>query len=151
MRSTEQLPHPSKSYAPGFGPSPLHTHDSKTGVSMSESSSSSRLSPGSNRPSSASQRYTSYLESSASSSFQSNRAPGRPEGPISRPSSSSTQGRRSSNAEMEAKGQDVIQDLNGTLASLDLDQSWKAPLESSDSQDSVQFQMTMSSARTPSP
>ncbi|KAL0949204.1 hypothetical protein HGRIS_009282 [Hohenbuehelia grisea] len=77
-----------------------------------------KVSPTSTRPSSAS-HFQNFLDST-SPPFTSSRGSGRTEGPISRPAS-----RRTSTPKGDHE-QD-IQDLNGTLASLELDQSWKSP------------------------
>ncbi|KAJ7571935.1 RNA-binding protein Csx1 [Mycena floridula] len=127
-RSNEALPHPSKAYAPGFYQEDLKDNDGP------------RLSPTSTRPPSAT-KYSHYLGGSPPA-LQMNRAPGRPsELPISRPPSN---GNRLDGPE---KGQemDLMHDLNGTLASLDLDRPWKSPSESTDSGASVQFRMSNSS------
>lgn len=137
----DMLPHPSKAYAPGFFP--VQTQDLK--VNTNGNGSVSKVSPTSTRPPSAS-RYGSFLDSSAPS-FQINRAPGRPEAPISRPSSGQTPLGR---GDHEGQEYDVIQDFNGTLASLDLDHPWKSPTESSESSGgSVQFRMTMEASPSP--
>lgn len=142
----EQLPHPSKSYAPGFGPSPLHTQNLKPA-----DGSCSRVSPTSTRPPSAS-RYGPFLDNSAPS-FQMIRGASRPEAPISRPSSgqTSTPGR---GMEYERQEHDLIQDLNGTLASLDLDNGpgqgpWKLRTDSSGGP--TMFRINMNTQGTPSP
>lgn len=141
----DMLPHPSKAYAPGFFPPPAQTQGTNT---QEQTSSSSKVSPTSARPMSAS-RYGSFLEGNGSSYNQMNRVPGR-EAPISRPSSS-TPGRGEAERDHEAQEYDAIHDLNGTLASLELDRPWKSPTDSSESSSgSVQFRMTMA-GRTPSP
>ena len=103
-----ELPHPSKHFAPGFGPV-QDTQSINSGPHVngaSGSSGSGKTSPGSAvRPPSAAQRFASYLE----------HAPGVKT--ISRPPSSSAR----TGDYFEGHEQDMIQDLNGTLASLDLD------------------------------
>lgn len=81
------------------------------------------------RPTSASQRFAPFFGDSPSS-YQSTRASSRQEAPIARPdlSGKSTQNLPQQEEEQEQE-QDGISDLNGTLASLDLDQhgqgGWK--------------------------
>jgi hypothetical protein len=112
------LPHPSRSYAPGFGPS-LRDPNLKgnvgdgSGNANNGQGSSGKVSPTIAPPGSAS-RYTSYLESNLSA-FPASRA-GRPEAAISRPTSGHQKHHGYDRLE-----HDLIQDLNGTLASLDLD------------------------------
>lgn len=107
---SEALPHPSKAYAPGFYPHQLQTqelkHSSGTPVA-------GKVSP-SGRPSSAS-RYGAYLD-------MPDRTISRPD-PSSRPLSGQTP---MPNSRAEADHND-LEDLNGTLASLDLDRPWKSP------------------------
>jgi RNA recognition motif-containing protein len=110
---------PPKSYALGFGPS---FQDPKI-----VGNTSGKISPPSVRPLSG-PRYNSFLDGSAPA-FQMSQAPsGHSDGVISRPSSGQTtgSGRGPGGVEHEV----VIQDLNGTLASLNLDQTpelWKSP------------------------
>jgi hypothetical protein len=130
-----ELPHqPSRNYASAFGPSPLHMHDSKAiGGLNGNSDKVSRLP-------NMSQRFgSSYLED-----------PGRrQEAPISRPNSGTPSNGQA--AQHDSKEHDAMQDLNGTLANLDLDSqgTWK-PL-SADSY--AQYKAANSSAHgsTPSP
>jgi len=144
----ELLPYSSKSFSPGFGSSP---QDFKVVGSMN-----GKASPPSIRPSSGS-RYGSYLDGSAPP-FQMNQAPSRPEGSISRPSSGQTTTSGRGAEGYESAEHDFIQDLNGTLASLDLDhthEQWKSPAGNGEDP-SVrlvqQFQVgSASQARTPSP
>ncbi|KAF8165776.1 hypothetical protein B0H34DRAFT_780524 [Crassisporium funariophilum] len=110
----ESLPHPSKAYAPGFYP--LHAQDLKLNTAVS-SSGHGKVSPSAGRPPSAS-RYG--FSESVDPLAPVNRAPGRSEAPISRPSSGQT------SAHAEAHEAD-IHDLNGMLASLELDRPWKSP------------------------
>jgi hypothetical protein len=120
--SRSDLPHPSRSYAPGFGPL---SQEHKAG-------SNGKISPTSTRPPSRS-RYGPYLDSSLPA-FQSKQTSGDSEGSLSRPSSGSAT-RGASTRGFEGTEQDPIHDLNGTLASLDLDQTlspWKTPVEKSD-------------------
>jgi hypothetical protein len=117
----ELLPHPSKSYAPGFGPPAMQTQDNAL-----LSAGGPKVSPTSTRPPSTGHQRYAYLDSNPSP-FQINRAPSRPEGPLSRPSSSS----QSSRSEIEGTEHDVMHDLNGTLASLNLDSVWKGLLDGS--------------------
>jgi hypothetical protein len=130
----ELLTHPAKCYSPGFAPS---LHDPKV-----VGSSNGKISPPSGgRPNSGSHgRYGTFLDGSAAP-FQM----GRVDGPISRPSSGQTATSASVSSGRGAGGagaggyesgeHEMIQDLNGTLASLDLDQThepWKSPSRSSD-------------------
>ncbi|CAA7259349.1 unnamed protein product [Cyclocybe aegerita] len=108
----DTLPHPSKAYAPGFFPQ--HSQDLRINTSANGPN-TSKVSPVAARPSSAS-RYG-FAESSDPPA----RAMGRSEAPISRPSSGQM------SAPVDNHESDVIQDLNGTLASLDLDRPWKSP------------------------
>ena len=101
---SEGLPHPSKAYAPGFLPS----QEAKRG------SSPTGQSPTSSRPSSAMPSFG-FADLTGDSLPLLNRAPGRAEAPISRPSS----GPKSSPQKSEKLDLDV-QDLNHTLANLDL-------------------------------
>lgn len=116
---SDGLPHPSRAFAPGFFPA--QGQDSKLNANNESNGTLNRASPTSARPASAS-RYGAFIENS-SSSYQGNRAPGRPDAPILRPSSGPT-GRPDREVGPEL---DAIQDLNGTLASLDLDRPWKSP------------------------
>ncbi|PPQ78912.1 hypothetical protein CVT25_002372 [Psilocybe cyanescens] len=108
----DTLPHPSKAYAPGFFP--LQPPELKVNV-PNGGSSSDKVSPTSARPLSG--RYAFSGDSDPQTPL--NRAPGRSEAPISRPSSGQMT--------VPVTDADAIQDLNGTLASLDLDRSWKSP------------------------
>ena len=104
-----ELPHPSKHFAPGFGPvQDMQSINGGPHVSGANGSNGSgKTSPGNTaRPPSAAQRFASYLE----------HAPG-VKTVVSRPSSSSAR----TGDYFEGHEQDMIQDLNGTLASLDLD------------------------------
>ena len=105
----ESLPHPSKAYAPGFYPLPSQELKLNTTLGGSQG----KVSPTAGRPPSAT-RYG----FSETVDPPINRAPGRIEGLISRPSSGQT-------SEIQEAG--LMHDLNGTLASLDLDRSWKSP------------------------
>jgi len=107
------LPHPSKAYAPGFFP---QQQEIRVNTAISNGG-SGKVSPASARPASAS-RY-SFAENSDPPAPM-NRAPGRGEAPISRPGS----GQMSAHA--GHRESDPIHDLNGTLASLELDRTWKA-------------------------
>ncbi|KAF9049403.1 hypothetical protein BDZ89DRAFT_1057762 [Hymenopellis radicata] len=106
-------------------------------VITSPTASTAKGTPTTTRPGSAS-RYGSYL---GGGSPPGTRAPGRSDNHISRPPS----------GQPDVQEFDAMHDLNGTLASLDLDRDrpWKSPAESSDSGASVQFQLTMNP--TPSP
>ena len=104
----ESLPHPSKAYAPGFHPLPSHELKLNTTLGGSQG----KISPTSGRPPSATRYGFSEIADPTL-----NRAPGRAEGPISRPSSGHT-------SEIQEAG--LMHDLNGTLASLELDRSWKS-------------------------
>ena len=105
----ESLPHPSKAYAPGFYPLPSQELKLNTTLGGSQG----KISPTTGRPLSATRH--GFLESVDPPI---NRAPGRVEGPISRPSSGQT-------SEVQEAG--LMHDLNGTLASLEFDRSWKSP------------------------
>ena len=105
----ESLPHPSKAYAPGFYPLPSQELKLNTTLGGSQG----KVSPTTGRPPSA----TRYGFSETVDPLIS-RASGRVEGPISRPSSGQT-------SEIQDGG--LMHDLNGTLASLELDHSWKSP------------------------
>jgi hypothetical protein len=130
---SDLLPHPSKSYAPGFGPStPSQGQDAKVGTSSS-SAVATKVSPTSTRPPSVTPaRYGAYLDGSASS-FQVNRAPGRPSIDTSTPGGSRP--RSSSQRSAGDQEHDGIQDVNGTLASLNLDHqphhhpAWKGTID----------------------
>jgi hypothetical protein len=104
----ESLPHPSKAYAPGFYPLPSEELKVNTTLGGSQG----KVSP--TGPSSATRH---GFSETADPPAPINRAPGRVEGLISRPSSGQTS--------KIQKG--VMHDLNGTLASLELDHSWKSP------------------------
>jgi hypothetical protein len=106
----ESLPHPSKAYAPGFYPLPSQELKVNTALGGSQG----KISPASGRPPSAT-RYG--FSETADPPAPINRAPGRVEGPISRPSSGQTSDFK----------EGLMHDLNGTLASLELDRSWKSP------------------------
>ncbi|KAF8076812.1 hypothetical protein FPV67DRAFT_433576 [Lyophyllum atratum] len=134
---SEMLPHPSKAYAPGFFP---QTQDLKVNTNVA---SAGKISPSSTRPTSAT-RYSNYLD--GSNAYGGSRASGRPEVTISRP----TSGQTGQVQAQEGQELDAMHDLNGTLASLELDRPWKATPESSGSSTgSVQFRLT--NERTPSP
>ncbi|KAF8180161.1 RNA-binding protein Csx1 [Pholiota molesta] len=121
----EALPHPSKAYAPGFFPVPHpHHHELKVntgaGGGGQGGGAGTKISPGpASGRSSAGTLYT--FSESSDPPAPLNRAPGRSEAPISRPASSGQAGRGEA-------GDADIQDLNGTLASLDLDRErpWRA-------------------------
>ena len=116
---SEMLPHPSKAYAPGF--LPLQTQDPTDNNAGTDAT--AKTSPTSTRPASVA-RYHSYLDGSGP--FAVGRGPGRSEMPISRPPS----GQMTSNGsrvECEVQEFDVMHDLNGTLASLELDRPWRIP------------------------
>ncbi|KAK0461602.1 uncharacterized protein EV420DRAFT_1664338 [Desarmillaria tabescens] len=125
-------------FASGFYP--MSSEDVKG--NETDTGSGTTVKPSSAARSGGSTRYGPFL----SSSPPANRAPGRPERPISRPSSGQTSAR-----EIVAQELDAMHDLNGTLASLDLDRDrpWKSPAESSDSGGSVQFQLTMNGSPSP--
>lgn len=108
----ESLPHPSKAYAPGFFPM-QQAHDLKVNTGMGASN-AAKISPTQTRPSSGNLY---GFSDNSDPPTPINRAPGRSEAPISRPSS----------GQMAAPHSEDIQDLNGTLASLDLDRPWKSP------------------------
>ncbi|PPQ74910.1 hypothetical protein CVT24_003020 [Panaeolus cyanescens] len=99
----EALPHPSKAYAPGFfPPQDLKVNTAAVGGTTQGQGKTSPPGHVARPPSATRYSFTENTESSG-------RAGGRSEAPISRPSSGQQQ--------QEAD----IQDLNGTLASLDLD------------------------------
>lgn len=98
-------------YVPGFYPAPSQELKVNTTLSASQG----KISPTSGRPSSAT-RYG--FSETVDPPAPVNRAPGRVEGLISRPPSGQT-------AEIHESG--LMHDLNGTLASLELDRSWKSP------------------------
>ncbi|KAG5648700.1 hypothetical protein DXG03_000047 [Asterophora parasitica] len=131
---SEILPHPSKAFAPGFYPPQAQELKVNTNVSAT-----GKTSPTSNRPSSAT-RYTNHLE--GANPYGVCRAPGRPEVTISRPTSGQT-GQNAAGQELDA-----VHDLNGTLASLDLDRTWMTPEGLITSSGSAQFRPTNES--TPS-
>jgi len=106
----EGLPHPSKAYAPGFFPS----QDLKVNMNGG----SGRGSSSSTRP--ASGNRFGFAENSDPAPL--NRASGRAEVPISRPTSG-----QMATSDGEGHESYVIQELNGTLASLDLDRLLKSP------------------------
>lgn len=135
----ETLPHPSKAYAPGFFP--LQTQDVKIGNGGSATG-LERISPTSTRPSSAS-RYGSFAEKTDPPALP-NRASGRAEAPISRPPS----GQTSSQGQGDRERLDPLHDLNGTLASLDLDRPWKTSEHMGNIPSNGQFHLA---GRTPSP
>ncbi|KAF9562486.1 hypothetical protein CPC08DRAFT_634036 [Agrocybe pediades] len=117
----ESLPHPSKAYAPGFFPVQQQQQDLRVNTGQ-PGSGNGKVSPTSLRQSN-SGRYTFAETSDPPTPI--NRAPGRSELPISRPPSGQL--------DQHTNGQDFdrIQDLNNTLASLELDNnSWK-PSDSS--------------------
>ncbi|KAJ7250779.1 hypothetical protein C8J57DRAFT_1667603 [Mycena rebaudengoi] len=156
------LPHPSKAYAPGFFPLPLTLQTQAAPISNPNGNMTSPT------------RYGGYEggidqhghHHGSPPAFQINRHQQQQQHepvvrqPISRPGSGQTREREPSEFE-------VMHDLNGTLASLDLDRereldrerdrpwSLKSPIpeslssESTSSGGSVQFRMTM--GRTPSP
>ncbi|KAJ6560033.1 hypothetical protein B0H19DRAFT_108122 [Mycena capillaripes] len=161
------LPHPSKSYAPGFFPVPPalqtpvgHGHGANGGGKISGSGSPTRGGYGAGSPPAFQvNRYQSHAQTQ----------------PISRPNSGSARSVGAGVGERGVGGDefDAMHDLNGTLASLDLDRererefglglgerawSLKSPTltdalseesTSTSSGGSVQFRMTM--GRTPSP
>lgn len=112
----QQYSYDSKGYPSWYTTAP--TQEEKA-----SSNSSGKVSPasvGTSRPSSSNQRFSAYLttDNSGGSPFQQNRASSRQEAPIARPD----MGRRSSQVALSSD----IQDLNGTLASLELDNTqWK--------------------------
>jgi hypothetical protein len=107
-----------KSYALGYATATFDINGS--------GSTTKKNSPASTRPPSASTpSYPTFIEG-VSSSFPSHRSLGRLEGSLSRPGSALP----SSRSDFDGQEQEVMQDFNGTLSSLDLDQSWRGPLES---------------------
>ncbi|KDR84287.1 hypothetical protein GALMADRAFT_56583 [Galerina marginata CBS 339.88] len=109
------LPHPSKAYAPGFFP--VQPQELNVNTTLGNPG-TGKISPTSGRPASGG-RYGFAEHSDPPTPL--NRAPGRAEAPISRPSSGQMAGSGA------AGHDDLMQDLNGTLASLDLDRPWKSP------------------------
>jgi len=92
------------------------------------------------RPASAA-RYGPFLNGSPPSS-QTSRTPVRMEAPISRPATD-----KPGHA---GQDYDALHDLNGTLASLDLDRPWKSPAQSSESSGtSVQFRLSVDHGSSP--
>lgn len=109
----DAVPHHSQVYAPGLFsfPSPnLKSDHFVTGPA----------SPTTARPSSTS-RFNSYLDGSG---FGVAFGSGKPELVVSRPSSGQTVASESGLLECETQESDVLHDLNGTLASLELDRPW---------------------------
>ncbi|KAG6857001.1 hypothetical protein H0H87_011095 [Tephrocybe sp. NHM501043] len=124
------LPHPSKACAPGFLLQELKLNTDIT-------AGTSKASPSSTRPTSAN-RYGPFLE--GSNAYGANRAPVRPESStISRPASGQTR-QISNGTRPEQKEFDPIEDLNNTLAGLEIDRPGATV---------VQFRV--SEERTPSP
>ncbi|KAI0920843.1 hypothetical protein AcV5_001381 [Taiwanofungus camphoratus] len=116
----QSIPGLSKGYASWYNPA----QDEKV------ASGSGKVSPVQTiRPPSASQRFGSLLgeASSSASPFQPNRAASRQEAPIARPDVSRNSSQNQDQYAGHGHEQDLIQDLNGTLASLDLDSQgmWK--------------------------
>ncbi|KAH8096623.1 hypothetical protein BXZ70DRAFT_896007 [Cristinia sonorae] len=111
----QQYTYDTKGYAPWYGMS----QDEKSPVNGSGKVSPTSV--GTSRPSSTNQRFGAYLTSDASggSPFQQNRAASRQEAPIARPDLA----KRHSQV-MITSDHTSMQDVNGTLASLELDQ-WK--------------------------
>ncbi|THH31918.1 hypothetical protein EUX98_g2276 [Antrodiella citrinella] len=113
----QQYPYEPKGYTPWYAPPPQEEKTSSNG--------SGKVSPtsvGTSRPSSSNQRFGSYLNSDNSGSpFQQNRASSRQEAPIARPDLL----KRPSQIVLTSD-HGSIQDLNATLASLELDHpQWK--------------------------
>ncbi len=110
------LPHLSKAFTPSFFPQPKEMKINTTSmVNVGEV----KVSPSSAQPSSANR----YNFRDSADPLATIRGPhGRTtEAPISRPASGQLM------PPIDGHGQDSIQDLNGTLASLDLDRSWRSP------------------------
>lgn len=118
---SQALPHPSKGFVPWFN----SAQDEKA------ASGSGKVSPTAAqtiRPSSATQQFNYLGDRSTPMSFQATRAGSRQEGPIARPDPS----RRTSQEHFSIPDDEPIQDLNRTLASLDLDHAqnaWKVSEE----------------------
>ncbi|TFK46901.1 hypothetical protein OE88DRAFT_836385 [Heliocybe sulcata] len=114
----EPLPHPSRNYAPGFGPSPLQMQD-MNGLDRNVPKRISPVTPTSAHPCRPSvSRFNSYI-AGGSSPFDTSRTGSR----------ASFHEPLEQSKEADVHEHDMIQDLNGTLASLDLDNSqgsWKA-------------------------
>ena len=112
----ENLPQANKAFTPGFF-SLNQAQDLKVNTGANAGTpGSNKVSPTANRT--ANGGLYGFSESSDPPAPL-NRAPGRTEAPISRPSSGNK-------AQVEAQD-DAITDLNGTLASLELDRPWKSP------------------------
>ena len=113
------LNHASKPYTPGF--LSLSTSDVKSNANYIEADASTKNSPREPRSSSAT-KYGGFIDTSGVA-YSSRR----PEVTISKPSSSST-----STTPGERENSDPLHDLNGTLASLDLDREkfWKSQTNS---------------------
>lgn len=107
---SEALPHPSQAYAPGFYPHQLVAHDLR---SPNGTPTIGKISPSGRPPSTT--RYGNHFDLS-------DRTLGRSE-PVSRPSSGHT------SVSVRRANRDDLEDLNGTLASLDLDRPrlWGQP------------------------
>lgn len=118
---SEALPHPSKAYAPGFYPPRLQTSDLKY---TPNGTPAGKLSPGA-RPLSASRYAVPYLDSGVPMSERDSRAVSRPD-PSSRPPSGQlhTPAPVTISRDRAEADHNDLEDLNGTLASLDLDRSW---------------------------
>ncbi|KAF9480189.1 hypothetical protein BDN70DRAFT_894369 [Pholiota conissans] len=115
----EALPHPSKAYAPGFFPL-SQGHDIKVNTGTGNAA-GTKISPTSVRSSSGNMY---GFSETTDPPTPINRAPGRSEAPISRPSSGQMAAHDAHDAD--------IHDLNGTLASLDLDRDRPWNLKSSE-------------------
>ena len=130
----EMLSHTARNYA-GFGPSPLHSHDSKAVGGPNGNGEKNTL-----RPTSSSQRFGSYLD--------------RQEAPISRPNSGTPSNGHGQGTQRDGKERDGMSDFNGTLASLDLDSQimWKSSSGDSYTADVyAQYKAATSNGATPSP
>lgn len=115
------LPHPSTAYAPGFFPG--HLSEAKFVAYTIDSDTSNN--PSTTDPPSGNAKYGSFLEAS-----NARYASGRPDVAVSRRSSGSTSG--ATLPERDGNhGSDPMQDLNGTLASLDLDREkpWRSHID----------------------
>ncbi|KAF8638608.1 hypothetical protein AX17_002149 [Amanita inopinata Kibby_2008] len=113
------LPHPSKAYAPGFYPLSMQAGDMKSAANDVNGDNSTK--PSSTEAS----RYVDFLEPS-SAMYSSRRSD-----PANSRSSSGSASRAGPEGGHDS---DPLQDLNGTLASLDLDREklWKSPADSFD-------------------
>ena len=119
QQSFTGAPSVTKGYSPWYNPA----HDEKSTNGNGKISPTSALQA--IRPPSTSQRFTSLLGEAASTSspFQSTRSSSRQEAPIGRPDLTRKGSQTQEQFGSPEHEHDAIQDLNGTLASLDLNNS----------------------------